>query len=327
MSATPYYQDDTVTLYHGDALDVLSRLPDGSVDCCVTSPPYYGLRDYGIDGQYGLEATPAEFVARMVAVFAEVRRVLAADGTAWLNIGDSYYSGRGRPGPNGHDEKQPARRGWARPLDRPGQEWGTKKSLLLVPERLAIALGDEGWTVRNKIVWSKPNAMPEPVTDRLSSRWEYLFLLTRSARYWFDLDAIRTPHSEKTLRDFGDGTSNGKAYGNAKVRDNNWQPNNTTRRVDPRGANPGDVWEIATTPYPDAHFATYPLALAERCIAAGCKPGGTVLDPFSGSGTTGLAAAKHGLRYLGIDLNAEYLDLSLRTRLAQAALDFEGAAV
>lgn len=157
----PYYQDDQVTLYHGDALATARELADGSVDCIVTSPPYFGLRDYGTDGQYGLENSPAEFVETMRALFSELRRVLADDGTLWLNLGDSYYSGRGNPGPNSADEKQASRRGWVRPQDRCGVDWSSPKNLLGIPWRVAFALQDDGWILRRDIVWHKPNAMPE----------------------------------------------------------------------------------------------------------------------------------------------------------------------
>lgn len=319
MSGT--IREHDVTVYQGDVREQLALLPSSSAQCVVTSPPYYGLRDYGVDGQIGLEDSPAEFIDAMREVFAEVARVLRDDGCLWLNIGDSYYSGRGRPGPNSDDEKQPARRGLARPLDRPGQEWGTKKSLLMMPERLTLALLEDGWILRNKIAWEKPNAMPDSAQDRLSSRWEYVYLLTRSQRYYFDLDAIRVPHSAKTLKDFGDGQSNGKAYGNVKVRDNNWQPNNTMRRIDPRGANPGDVWSIATTPYVGAHFATFPPEIPRRCILASSREEDTVLDPFAGSGTTLKVARSLGRKSIGIELNPDYIDI-IRERIGQTPLDF-----
>lgn len=247
----------------------------------------------------------------MVAVFAEVRRVLAVDGTCWLNLGDSYYSGRGNPGPHADDKKQPARRGWVRPVDRPGQSWGKPKGLLGIPWRVALALQDDGWTLRNDIIWAKANAMPESVADRLSTKHEHVFLLTKSARYWFDLDAIKV---EVTKGSAGSTFYSGKTAAHQLGRAS------TVTRVDAETRNPGDVWTMPTQPFTDAHFATMPLTLAERCVLAGCKPGGTVLDPYSGSGTTGLAATRHGRRYVGIDLNADYLALSLRTRLAQTAL-------
>lgn len=340
MSA-PYYSDDSVTLYHGDSLAVLRQLPDRSVDCCVTSPPYFGLRDYGQDGQYGLESSPAEYVETMRALFAEVRRVLANDGTLWLNIGDSYYSGRGNPGPNSADEKQEARRGWARVVDKPGQSWAKPKDLLGIPWRTAFALQDDGWTLRNDIIWSKPNAMPESVVDRLSSRHEHLFMLSKSRAYWFDLDPIREavvyPAGSPALnwaRDTKEADVPGQsmrqhrtARTHGKATSANLAPTGARHAAqDERGKNPGDVWSIPTAPFAEAHFAVMPQALAERAILAGCKPGGTVLDPFSGSGTTGLAANKHGRKYVGVDLSSDYLDLSLRTRFAQPGLDFGASA-
>lgn len=280
----PYFTDDSTTLYHGDAATVLATLPDGSADCIVTSPPYLGLRDYGVAGQIGAESSPAEYVAALVAVFREARRVLVDDGTLWLNLGDSYDSA---------------------------------KNLLGIPWRVAFALQDDGWILRNDIIWHKSNAMPESVTDRLSNRHEHLFMLSKSQRYWFDLDPIREPHESTPDRAGGTALRGQKA-----IRPSG--PNSGA--YSEGGRNPGDVWTIATQPFGGAHFATMPPALAERCVRAGCKPGGTVLDPFSGSGTTGLAAARHGRRYVGIDLNREYLDLSLRTRLAQPSLITEATA-
>ncbi|ROR97815.1 site-specific DNA-methyltransferase (cytosine-N4-specific) [Salana multivorans] len=339
---TPYYSDPGVTLWHGDALGVLRGLDAGSVDCIVTSPPYYKLRDYGVEGQLGAEESPAEYVEALVAALREARRVLADDGTLWLNLGDSYYSGKGSP--TSPDLKNEARRPPARALDRPGQPWGQRKGMLGIPWRVALALQDDGWVLRNDIIWAKPNAMPESVTDRLSTRHEHVFLLTKSPRYFFDLDAIREPVTstrdgaltwdrdeqgvpgQKPQHRPGRTWSERSASGAPPRRGLN--PGHAQGDSDfatpSRGRNPGDVWTIATQPFPGAHFATMPPALAERCILAGCKPGGTVLDPFSGSGTTGLAAAKHGHPYVGIDLNADYLDMSLRTRLAQPGLDLEG---
>ena len=310
----PYYSDESVTLYHGDSLAVLRELPDQSVDCCVTSPPYFGLRDYGSEGQYGLEASPAEYVETMRALFSEVRRVLTDDGTLWLNLGDTYYSGKGAA--VGPDKKQPARRGYVRPVDKSGADWAKPKSLLGIPWRVAFALQDDGWILRNEIIWSKPNAMPESVTDRLSSRHEHLFMLTKSRRYWFDLDPIREPHVSEPGRE-------GSNYMRGQKAMRPVGPNSGA--YSEGGRNPGDVWSIATQPFPGAHFAVMPPELARRAVVAGCKPGGVVLDPFSGSGTTGLVAQQNGRRYVGIDLSAEYLDLSLRTRLQQGVLDFGSA--
>lgn len=254
-------------LLTGDALSVLSTLPSRSVDCIVTSPPYYGLRDYGHRRQYGQEATVQDYVTVLTAVFREARRVLAEDGTLWLNLGDSY---------------------------------GPRKQLLGVPWRVALALQDDGWTLRNAVVWHKPNGIPSSVKDRLSTRYEQIFLFTKGPSYHFDLDAVREPYT-------GDRKPSRRAhYGGNKQ--------NTARGVwvdTGRGRNPGDMWSISTRPYPAAHFATFPVDLPERCIKAGCRPGGTVLDPFSGSGTTGAAALGLDRQYIGIDLVAEYHDLAI----------------
>lgn len=315
-----YYSDHALTLLLGGAEKVLPTLEAGSVACVVTSPPYYGLRDYeGNDDQIGMEDSPAEYVAALVEVFAGVRRVLANDGTLWLNIGDSYYSGRGNPGPNSADRKQAARRGWVRPVDRPGQDWAKPKDLLGIPWRVAFALQDAGWYLRNAIVWHKTNAMPESVRDRLSNRHELLFMLTKSRRYWFDLDPIREPASRTDApRPIG---GRNKTPRHAAATDNTgWKDHLVD--VHPSGRNPGDVWSIATTPFTEAHFATFPVELPRRCIAAGCKPGGTVLDPFSGAGTTALAAQQLGHPAIGVDVNAVYHNIALR-RMATAPLPLD----
>jgi site-specific DNA-methyltransferase (cytosine-N4-specific) len=283
---TPYYADETLTLLLGNAREVLSTMDAGSVNCVVTSPPYYGLRDYeGNDQQIGLEESPAEYVAALVEVFAEVHRVLAEDGTLWLNLGDSYSS---KPGPD-DDQNIHARLDGTRDRKRlamggerrPRMTGLPEKNLLGIPWRVAFALQDAGWYLRNAIVWHK-NAMPESVRDRLSTRYELLFLFVKRKRYWFSLDAIR-----------GD-----------------------------QAGNPGDVWPINTRPCPEAHFATFPVDLPRRCIAAGCRPGGTVLDPFSGAGTTALAAQQLGRRAIGIDINATYHDIALK-RMVNAPLPFD----
>jgi site-specific DNA-methyltransferase (cytosine-N4-specific) len=314
----PYYADDQITLWQGDTLNVLNTMPDASVDCVVTSPPYYGLRDYGEPGQYGLEASPAEYVETMRAVFAEVRRVLAADGTLWLNLGDSYSGSWGNQShkpdaqtgrvPQPHDDRYPAgtRVGSIKPGAPPA------KNLLGMPWRVAFALQDDGWTLRSDVIWRKDNAMPESVTDRPAKTHEHVFLFARAARYHFDLDAIRQPHAQTTIEAATRARKPYHAPGQT--------PNAKTRGMAAAGANPGDVWTFPTQPFPGAHFAVMPAALAERCILAGCRPGGTVLDPFVGSGTTGMVALRHGRRFVGIDLSARYLDLALRTRLAQGAL-------
>jgi DNA modification methylase len=343
----PYYADDSVTLWHGDSLAVLRALPDTSVDCCVTSPPYFGLRDYGEAGQYGLEASPAEYVETMRVVFAEVHRVLADDGTLWLNIGDSYSGGGGGGGGKhatigGFTSNRNSTEHYARMGLGP-------KNLMGIPWRTAFALQDDGWILRNDVIWSKPNAMPESVTDRLSSRHEHLFMCSKSRSYWFDLDPIREPvvySPDSPALNWARDSKEADVPGQSMRQHRATRPARTAyhdkssdaavavgmpphrghRNGHEGGKNPGDVWTIATQPFSEAHFAVMPQALAERAILAGCKPGGVVLDPFSGSGTTGLAAAKHGRRYVGIDLSRDYLDLSLRTRLGQATLMDGGVA-
>lgn len=307
-----FYQDDFVTLHHGKALEIARTLETGSADCIVTSPPYYGLRDYGIEGQYGLEKTPAEYVENQRVLFNELRRVLADDGTLWMNLGDSYASGgrktyathtgkhKGRGNPNARN-----------PSELPG------KNMLGIPWRTAFALQDDGWILRNAIIWHKPNAMPESVTDRLSGRYEQLFMFAKSQRYHFDLAPIRTEHMDSTVAAATRARIPYTAPGQ--------RPNTKTRAMHEQGANPGDVWAINTQPFAGAHFAVMPQELARRAIVSGCREGGTVLDPFSGSGTTGLVAQHNGRRYVGIDLKADYLRLSLETRLRNAVLDLDGA--
>lgn len=312
---TPYYADDHITLHHGDAATVLAQLEPASVQCVVTSPPYYGLRDYGVDGQLGSEDSPAAFVAGLVDVIREVHRVLADDGTLWLNLGDSY-STKQRGSDNGWDKSRLSNPGRVQKMQRAAMRRRDfdrpEKNLLGIPWRVAFALQDDGWILRNEIIWHKTNAMPESVTDRLSGRHEHLFLLTKSASYEFDLDAIREPQDTRGARH----------EGRSGYRDDHPSKGGyATRALHPGGRNPGDVWAIPTTPFPGSHFATFPLELPERCIQAGSAAGDVVLDPFSGSGTTGLAATRHGRRYVGIELKQEYLDLSLRTRLQQGVLD------
>lgn len=323
----PYYSDDTVTLYHGDALAVLRGLPDSSVDCCVTSPPYFGLRDYGTEGQYGLEETPAAYVETMRDVFAEVRRVLADDGTLWLNLGDTYS---GQPGWSRGDSSQLQGRKHVHAQDNVDhRRRGPAKNLLGIPWRVTFALQDDGWILRQEIIWAKRNCMPESVTDRPSRSHETVFLLAKSPRYWYDADAIREDsdpaqeaHNFRYARTYTAQAERAASTG---------QPGNVNSagihsRPGKPGRNARSVWSISAQPFTGAHFACMPIALAERCVQAGCKPAGVVLDPFSGSGTTGLAASRHGRRYVGIDLNRDYLDLSLRTRLAQGSLTSEATA-
>lgn len=331
----PAIQHHDVTVYQGDALDVLRSLPSGSVQCVVTSPPYYALRDYGVDGQLGLEPSPAEYVAAMVGVFRETRRVLADDGVLWLNIGDSYSGSwgnqgrteeRGKQRPiNGpmiqpvHDGRYPeaSRTGAIKPGAPPA------KNLLGIPWRLAFALQDDGWTLRNDVIWWKPNAMPESVTDRLSTRYEHVFLLSKSRRYWFDIEAIKVP---TTLRAPGNTVENRQRYGRSTGTDDGARrfggnPGSTLLEIH-ETRNPGDVWNIPTSPFPGAHFACMPPELARRCVLAGCPETGTVLDPFTGSGTTAMVARQLGRRFVGAELNPNYIPI-IEQRIGQEPFQFD----
>jgi DNA modification methylase len=293
-------------IHTGDSLAVLQTLPAASVQCCVTSPPYWGLRDYGHDGQIGLEETPDQYVARLVAVFAEVRRVLADDGVLWLNLGDSYAAttkGSSGTGKNATNKGTIiADRSWKLP---PGIK---PKNLVGIPWRVAFALQADGWYLRSDTIWHKPNPMPESVRDRPTKAHEYLFLLSKSARYFYDQDAIKetatnkapgnTTHKHTTAAEQGDKYSRTK-LGLLKVG-----------AVEKRNAR--SVWTIPTQPYPGAHFAVMPPALADRCIKSGSRVGDTVLDPFSGAGTTGMVARRLRRQYVGIELNPEFADMARR---------------
>jgi DNA modification methylase len=304
----------------GDCLEVLRGLPDGMAQACVTSPPYYGLRDYGHAGQVGLEATPDAYVARLVDVFREVRRVLRDDGTLWLNLGDSYAraGGEGGCGPNaqvGNTKSGEQRRNLVPPA-------GYKpKDLLMIPAQVALALRADGWWLRQDIIWHKPNPMPESVTDRCTKAHEYLFLLTKSARYFYDAAAIKedcseTSHGGPNVIPGWKNEAQGQGTGNL----GKW-----TAEQKAAGRNARSVWPIATQPYSGAHFATMPPALAERCIKAGSKPGDMVLDPFGGAGTTGLVADRLGRSATLIELNPEYARLA-RDRITADAPLLVGAA-
>jgi DNA modification methylase len=273
---TPAYANDWATVYHGDALDTLRQLPAASVHCCVTSPPYYGLRDYGCAGQMGLEKSPAEYVAGMVAVFEEVRRVLRGDGTLWLNIGDSYAGGGGySPGApsnrNGGSlsAKQDDGTGAKTSGIRPSAAGVKGKDLIGVPWQLAFALRDAGWYLRQDIIWNKPAPMPESVTDRCTKAHEYLFLLSRSPRYYYDAEAIK---EEATCRPRPE-SSRWKAEGSKRSGEMSIKTGLGFNQPE-NGANRRSVWTVASTPYAEAHFATFPPKLIEPCILAGTSAEG-----------------------------------------------------
>lgn len=304
----------------GDVRERLAELPDGSVQTCVTSPPYWGLRDYGVAGQLGLNQTPDDYVREMVGVFREVRRVLRADGTLWLNIGDSYQNAKGQAG--GFDPKQPARRHGLRPQDVrvPGLK---PKDLVGIPWMLALALRSDGWWLRQDVVWSKPNPIPEPVKDRPTTTHEHVFLLSKSRRYYYDADAVREPLAAKTLTTFGTVRRVSRS-GKGLVKADNFGQSVPVRKprlmADGRhaGANCRSVWTIATQKYPDGHSATFPEQLPDRCIRAGSRPGDVVLDTFVGRGTAGVVALRLGRSFVGIELKPEYAERA-RTNIAAVA--------
>jgi DNA modification methylase len=264
----------------------------------VTSPPYFGLRDYGADGQIGCEDTPDEYIERLAEVFAEVFRVLRPDGTLWLNIADVYCNKNWRK-PKSDETSYP------KPKDMTGIPW-----------TLALLLRDRGWYLRNAVVWIKPNPVPENVADRLTRGYEFIFLLTKSRRYFFDAKAIAEPVAPDTIRRMRASRSGANKYANGVPG----QPAQTINKPREAGAVPDelmpvyrnkrDVWHISAAPYRGAHFAAFPPALAETCILAGCPKGGVVLDPFFGSGTTGLAAKQTGRHFIGIDINKDYCRLA-----------------
>lgn len=296
-------------------MEALKKLPDGSIHCCVTSPPYYALRDYGVDGQIGREATPRQYIERLSGVFAEVYRVLRNDGTLWLNIADTYC-GTGNKGNLWEPENPDGRNGQKVSLAQ--RVAGCKqKDMLGIPWMLAFALRDRGWYLRNDIIWQKGNAMPENVKDRLTRSYEHIFLLTKSRKYYFDALAIAQPIAADTARRYMAGRGNGHKYAGTVPGQEGIQKINRPRKpgdikesdISPY-RNCRDVWLINTVSYRGGHYAAYPPKLAERCILAGCPVGGIVLDPFFGSGTTGLVAAENGREYIGIELNAEYCGLA-----------------
>ena len=316
----------------GDCIEGLRTLPDAIVHCCVTSPPYWGLRDYGHDGQIGLEATPEAYVARMVEVFREVRRVLRDDGTLWLNLGDSYAAARGGTsmpaetlagGVSGRGDtvaKRGRESGYT-PHRDPAAHGLKHKDLVGIPWRVAFALQADGWWLRQDIIWHKPNPMPESVRDRCTKAHEYVFLLTKSERYYYDAEAV-------TEAATGQPNGHTKPTKAARSGDKKHKTTLNLHKIQPKDTrNRRSVWTVATKPYSGAHFAVMPSALVEPCIKAGCPEGGTVLDPFAGSGTTLAVAAELGRSGIGCELNSEYIALAdrrIKDARARVAI-FEGA--
>lgn len=370
------YSSNGVEIYQGDCREVLRELPDESVHCVVTSPPYWGLRDYGCDGQVGLEDTLESFIETMAVIFADVQRILRSDGTLWLNLGDSYNSGnKGNSGEMNPNYKQASNAGslaTRRGLMLGGQRNGgannlcKPKDLCGIPWRTAFALQASGWYLRQDIIWSKPNPMPESVTDRCTKAHEYLFLLSKSERYYFNQEAILEPVSANThlrvSQNVAAQKGSERANGNSRTdrpmkavvrsreswngskfddpRDLEIRPNTGRKRPAAPGSgikyndsfneavclpvdarNPRSVWTVPVQGFSEAHFATFPEDLIKPCILAGCPEGGTVLDPFMGSGTTALVARKLHCKAIGIELNPEYIKIAAK-RLRQNVLDF-----
>lgn len=345
------------TIHIGDCMETMRSLAPQSIHCCITSPPYFGLRDYGHDGQIGLEQTPDEYVAKLVEVFREVRRVLRDDGTLWLNLGDSYasnaggYSESGSRGESawhsiGAKTQASVRKGAQR---RPPA--GLKpKDLIGIPWRVAFALQADDWYLRQDIIWAKPNPMPESVTDRCTKSHEYLFLLSKSPRYYFDHEAIKEPVAVATVArlsqnvdaqagsDRVPGKTNGpmkavRSKANSFKREGSkreqaipgqsvgtHRPGRAESEYDLDTRNKRSVWNVATRPFKGAHFATFPPALIEPCILAGCPEGGAVLDPFGGAGTTGLVATQSGRDAVLCELNPTYAAMA-KERIDAAALE------
>jgi len=297
----------------GDAAQELKKLPEKSTHCCVTSPPYYGLRDYGQEGQLGLEKTPEEFVDNLVSVFREVRRVLRDDGTLWLNLGDSYArmgSDSYATGKNAKVANQINER--CKRMSKPPAGF-KHKDLIGIPWRVAFALQSDGWYLRQDIIWHKPNPMPESVKDRCTKAHEYIFLLSKNQKYFYDAEAVKEPAKWER---WGNQTEKKKHPGTGKFLGGKMLdelPIKTTK-------NKRSVWTIPTKPCKEAHFAVFPPTLIQPCILAGCPENGTVLDPFFGAGTTGIVAQQHNRKYIGIDISAEYCEIA-KARIAAAELE------
>lgn len=310
----------SVTIIEGDVCAVLANLPSDHFDCIVTSPPYWGLRDYGCAGQIGLEPTLDGYLETMLAVCRDLWRVLKPTGTFWLNIGDSYCStdkwgGGGVTGKQtvAEDGSVPSWQVRQKKQKQPGLK---PKDLCMVPARLALALQADGWWIRSEIIWAKPNPMPESVTDRPTSAHEKIYLLTKSEQYYYDADAVREAYNENSLSRYDSpmqGTDrNGGQIGGSRQPGGEWAPKNQKIAPNPLGRNIRNVWTMSTQPFKEAHFATFPPELAERCIKAGSPPAGHVLDPFGGAGTTGLVADRLGRDCTLIELNPEYAAMARR---------------
>lgn len=330
-------------IHNQNCLEGLKLLPDNCIDCCVTSPPYFGLRDYGTEEQIGLEETPELFVDKLVSVFEEVRRVLKPEGTLWLNLGDSYAGGGGASGHTSETKNMGATTSAYGAVKSGGKKYGLKsKDLIGIPWMVAFALRANGWYLRQDIIWHKPNPMPESVTDRCTKSHEYIFLMSKSQKYYYDADSIKPPLTASTINRVKQDVSNqtgservpGKTNGNMKAvvkgatfggnkgrnyiplpddpnfRNGSEQWGREYQISEDGKANKKSVWTVTTKPFREAHFATFPEDLIVDCIKAGCPEGGIVLDPFMGAGTTALVARKLNRNYIGFELNPDYIKIA-----------------
>ena len=303
-----------VEIIQGDCLKSLRNLAPKSVNTCVTSPPYFGLRDYGDEGQLGLEETPEEFVENLVKVFKEVKRVLRDDGTVWLNLGDSYAMSSMR-GKNSEFKSISQSKSGIVNVKKNIPHGLKAKDLIGIPWRVAFALQQDGWYLRQDIIWHKPNPMPESVRDRCTKSHEYIFLLSKSKKYYYDNEVIKEDSIsivKKRTRKVGMGV--GSNIGTKGSAGNNGKRNKRS------------VWTVTTKPFKGAHFAVFPMDLIEPCVLAGCPEGGTVLDPFGGSGTTGLVAQNNNRNAILLELNPEYIEIA-ESRLYPKQRDFLKARV
>lgn len=293
---------DSRKIICGDCLEVLKTMPDESVNCCITSPPYYGLRDYGVDGQIGLEETPDEYIRKLTDVFHEVKRVLKNDGTLWVNIGDTYNGAK-----TGNTEII-KHKNVAETNEFKKKLWNgcKQKDIIGIPWMLAFSLRADGWYLRQDIIWHKPNPMPEPVKDRCVKSHEYIFLLSKSPQYFFDYEAIQEDAICKDDRRNGQGRI---AYDGKRTESDDKNAQRSFVSINEK-RNKRDVWSVIPSHVKEVHFATYPEELVEPCILAGTQEGGVVLDPFFGSGTTGRVAERLGRKWIGIELNERYVEIA-----------------
>jgi DNA modification methylase len=348
----PYYDHAGITIYLGDALEKLKELPDNIVQCCVTSPPYWGLRNYGVEGQMGIEKSPEEYIEKMVKIFREVRRILKPNGVMFLNIGDSYYSNPGNGRGIGSTLKggNPHYSGAQRVVSYDTFDNGAiiikPKDLVGIPWRIAFALQSDGYYLRSDIIWNKPNILPESVKDRPTKSHEYIFLMAKSKKYYYDADAIMekavTMPEDKSGMKFGGNKTNDIETTHSNNPGKKWEPRKPYDKTQGGGGtsfigysgnkkadgtpicglyrNKRDVWTVPACPYKEAHFATYPPDLIKPCILAGSPVGGIILDPFLGSGTTAYVSKELNRKCIGIELNEEYIKIATK-RLSQEVME------